>query len=53
VRPTPLRGRGVLAVQEWVAQCHGADTGLVARFPTVAGTGDGLPLGSWRNSARA
>jgi hypothetical protein len=35
----PLRGRGVLAVQEWAAQCHGADTGLVAQRPTVAGMG--------------
>jgi hypothetical protein len=33
----PLRGRGVLAVREWAAQCHGADTGLVAQFPSVAG----------------
>jgi hypothetical protein len=39
VRPPPLRGRGALAVQEWAAQCHGADTGLVAQFPTVAGMG--------------
>jgi hypothetical protein len=39
VRPTPLRGRGALAVQEWAAQCHGADTGLVAQSPTVAGMG--------------
>jgi hypothetical protein len=36
---SPLRGRGALAVQEWVAQCHEADTGLVAQFPTVAGMG--------------
>jgi hypothetical protein len=39
VRPAPLRGRGTLAVQEWAAQCHGADTGLVAQFPTVVGMG--------------
>jgi hypothetical protein len=39
VRPAPLRGRGALAVQEWAAQCHGADTGLVAQFTTVAGMG--------------
>jgi hypothetical protein len=39
VRPAPLRGRGALAVLEWVAQCHGADTGLVAQSPTVAGMG--------------
>jgi hypothetical protein len=39
VRPAPLRGRGVLAVQKWAAQCHGADTGLVAQFPTVVGMG--------------
>jgi hypothetical protein len=39
VRPAPLRGRGALAVQEWAAQCHGADTGLVAQSPTVVGTG--------------
>jgi hypothetical protein len=39
VQPAPLRGRGALAVREWVAQCHGADTGLVAQSPTVAGMG--------------
>jgi hypothetical protein len=39
VRPAPLRGRDALAVQEWAAQCHGADTGLVAQFPTVVGMG--------------
>jgi hypothetical protein len=39
VQPAPLRGRGVLAVWEWAAQCHGADTGLVAQSPTVAGMG--------------
>jgi hypothetical protein len=39
VRPAPLRGRGALAVWEWAAQCHGADTGLVAQSPTVAGMG--------------
>jgi hypothetical protein len=39
VRPAPLRGRGGLAVLEWAAQCHGADTGLVAQSPTVAGMG--------------
>jgi hypothetical protein len=39
VQLAPLRGRGVLAVREWVAQCHGADTGFVAQFPTVAGMG--------------
>jgi hypothetical protein len=33
VRPAPFRGRGALAVQEWAAQCHGADTGLVAQSP--------------------
>jgi hypothetical protein len=39
VRPAPLRGRGALAVQEWAAQCHGANTGHVAQFPTVVGMG--------------
>jgi hypothetical protein len=39
VRPAPLRGRGALAVLEWAAQCRGADTGLVAQFPTMAGMG--------------
>jgi hypothetical protein len=29
-QPAPLRGRGVLAVRECAAQCHGADTGHVA-----------------------
>jgi hypothetical protein len=27
----------VLAVQEWAAQCHGADTGLTAQRSTLAG----------------
>jgi hypothetical protein len=39
VQPAPLRRRGALAVQEWAAQCHGADTGHVAQFPTVVGMG--------------
>jgi hypothetical protein len=39
VRPAPLRGRSALAVLKWAAQCHGADTGLVAQSPTVAGMG--------------
>jgi hypothetical protein len=39
VPSAPLRGRGALAVQEWGAQCHGADTGLVAQSPTVTGMG--------------
>jgi hypothetical protein len=38
-QPGPLRGRGMLAVQEWAAQCHGADTGDAAQFPAVAGMG--------------
>jgi hypothetical protein len=29
----------VLALQEWAAQCHGADTGLTAQRSTVAGMG--------------
>jgi hypothetical protein len=37
VRPTPLRGRSALAVQEWEAQCHGADTSLVAQSPRWRG----------------
>jgi hypothetical protein len=45
VRPAPLRGRDALAVLKWVAQCHGADTGLVAQFPTVAGMGSTLGVG--------
>jgi hypothetical protein len=49
-RPAPLRGRRALAVQEWVAQCHRADTSLVAQSPQWR---DGLPLGSWRNGAGA
>jgi hypothetical protein len=32
-----LRWCGVPAVREWVAQCHGADTGLTALCRTVAG----------------
>jgi hypothetical protein len=39
VRLAPLRGRSALAVLEWAAQCHGADTGLVVQFPIVAGMG--------------
>jgi hypothetical protein len=35
----PLRGRGALAVREWAAQCHGADTGHTAQLPAVAGMG--------------
>jgi hypothetical protein len=37
VRPAPLRGRGALAVQELAAQCHGADTGLIAQSPQWRG----------------
>jgi hypothetical protein len=39
LQPAPLRGRGVLVVREWAAQRRGADTGLVAQSPTVAGMG--------------
>jgi hypothetical protein len=39
VQPPPLRGRDALAVREWAAQCHGADTGHTAQFPAVAGMG--------------
>jgi hypothetical protein len=39
VQPAPLRECGVLDVREWAAQRHGADTGLVAQSPTVAGMG--------------
>jgi hypothetical protein len=45
VWPAPLRGRGALAVQEWAAQCHGADTGLAAQSPTVAGMGSPWGVG--------
>jgi hypothetical protein len=45
VRPAPLRGRGALAVLKWAAQCHGADTGLVAQPPTVAGMGSPQGVG--------
>jgi hypothetical protein len=45
VRTTPLRGRDALAVQEWAAQCHEADTDLVAQSPTVAGMGSPLGVG--------
>jgi hypothetical protein len=37
VWPAPFRGRGTLAILEWAAQCHGADTGFVAQCPTVVG----------------
>jgi hypothetical protein len=39
VRPAPLSRARRVTVQEWAAQCHGADTGLVAQFPTVVGMG--------------
>jgi hypothetical protein len=45
VRPAPLRGRSALAVQEWAARCHGADTGLVAQFPTAVGMGSPYGVG--------
>jgi hypothetical protein len=45
VRPAPLQGRDALAVLKWTAQCHGADTGLVTQFPTVAGMGSPLGVG--------
>jgi hypothetical protein len=32
-----FRGCGARSVREWVAQCHGADTGLTAQCCTVAG----------------
>jgi hypothetical protein len=35
----------VLAVQEWAAQCHGADTGLTAQRSTVAGMGSPQGVG--------
>jgi hypothetical protein len=39
VRPASLPGGGALSVLKWAAQCHGADTGLVAQSPTVVGMG--------------
>jgi hypothetical protein len=39
VQPAHLRGRDALAVREWAAQCHGADTGHTAQLPAVAGMG--------------
>jgi mono/diheme cytochrome c family protein len=39
VQLAPLQGRGVFAVREWAAQCHGADSGHAAQFPAVAGMG--------------
>jgi hypothetical protein len=48
VWPAPLRGRGALAVLEWAAQCHGADTGLVAQSSTVAGMGSPRELAEQR-----
>jgi hypothetical protein len=32
-----FQGCGVQAVQEWAAQCHGADTGLTAQCCAVVG----------------
>jgi hypothetical protein len=37
VRPAPLRGRGALAIHEWAAQGHGANTGLIAQPPKCWG----------------
>jgi hypothetical protein len=48
VRLAPLRGRGALAVLKWAAQCHGADTGLVAQSPTVVGMGSPRELAEQR-----
>jgi hypothetical protein len=48
VQPPPLRGRGVLAVREWAAQCHGADTGRAAQFPVVAEMGSPRELAEQR-----
>jgi hypothetical protein len=45
VRPAPLRGHGALAVPKWVAQCNGADTGLVVRSPIVSGMGSPQGVG--------
>jgi hypothetical protein len=45
VRPAPLRGHGALAVLKWAAQCHGADTGLVAQSSTVVGMGSHQGVG--------
>jgi hypothetical protein len=39
VQPALLRGHGALAVREWAAQCHRADTGHTAQLPAVAGMG--------------
>jgi hypothetical protein len=36
-RPSLFRGCGARAVREWVAQCHGVETGLTAQCHTVAG----------------
>jgi hypothetical protein len=38
-QPAPVRGRGALAVREWAAQRHVADTGHTAQLPAVAGMG--------------
>jgi hypothetical protein len=46
--PPPPRGRGASAVQEWAAQGHGADAGLVAQFPTVVGMGSPRELAEQR-----
>jgi hypothetical protein len=50
-RLSPFRGfRGPLsrvwrpAVREWVAQCHGADTGLTAQCCTVVGMASPIGL---------
>jgi hypothetical protein len=48
VRPAPLRGRGALAIPKRAAQCHGADTGLVAQSLTVAGMGSPRELAEQR-----
>jgi hypothetical protein len=45
VQPAPLRGRGMLTVREWEAQCHGADTGHTAQSPIVVGMGSPYGVG--------
>jgi hypothetical protein len=48
VQPAPLRGRGALAVREWAAQCHGANTGHTAQLPAVVGMGSPRELAEQR-----
>jgi hypothetical protein len=47
----PFRGLGALAIRGWAAQCHGADTGLIAQCYTAAGMSSPRELVKQRRDA--